>query len=339
VGIFPLPSNLEISNLYAVLVVHKVLSEDNDCYDFNTYNTNTSSSARMPQSSQQQNHNAHLSSQNKIIAKHRTRAQKAADKLGLFLTPFAFGVAPLIKAIGEEVPTLVPTSRAVQIPLMKLEAGRGEIPILDHIIQLQYPRSDDSGSGTTPEAALIGGTALLVMRNFGYLGLSCAIDTRSTLAKECVVDFTCERQIRRRRDEGECQSKSKKEHDGETSDDKWNTMQAWLPPWYDKSVAGPTKKGGRCKVVLEQEGKLQASQSPFTYAQELAPSILMIKTRAKVIFYSVSRIEMHAGLVEQISLLSKQFWTVEKQYLRLDAFVIVVARPLIKLNFQSLLQS
>jgi hypothetical protein len=90
---------------------------------------------------------------------------------------------------------------------------------------------------------------------------------------------------------------------------------------------------------MEQEGKLQASQSPFTYAQELAPSILMIKTRAKVIFYSVSRIEMHAGLVEQISLLSKQFWTVEKQYLRLDAFVIVVARPLIKLNFQSLLQS
>ena len=115
-----------------------------------------------------------------------------------------------------------------------------------------------------------------------------------------------------------------------------------MPPWYDKSAAGPTKKGGRCKVVLEQEGKLQASQSPFTYAQELAPipiSILTIKTRAKVIFYSVSRIEMHADLVEQTSLLSKQFWTVEKQYLRLDAFVIVVARPLIKLNFQSLLQS
>lgn len=65
----------------------------------------------------------------------------------------------------------------------------------------------------------------------------------------------------------------------------------------------------------------------------------LIKTRAKVIFYSVSRIEMHADLVEQTSLLSKQFWTVEKQYLRLDAFVIVVARPLIKLNFQSLLQS
>lgn len=260
---------MEISNLHAVLIVHKVLSEDNDYYDYNV---------RMSQSSQQQHQNPTNSpntSYNKSMTKYRTRAQKATNKLGLFLTPFAFGVAPLIKAIGEEVPTLVPTSRAVQIPLMKLEVGRGETPILDHIVQLQYPRSDAAGS-TATEAALIGGTALLVMRNFGYLSLPCAIDTRSTLAKECVVDFTCERQIRRRQ-EKDRQSTTKREEE-EKSDEKWNTKQAWLPPWYDKCIAEPTRKGGRCTYGWEQEGKqpfadeqLPPSQSPFTYAQELAP--------------------------------------------------------------------
>ena len=126
VGIFPLPSNLDIANLHAVLIVHKVVSDDTDLEPY----------VATP---------AATTKQKNPLERLQSRAQKAANKLGLFLSPFAFGVAPLLKAIGEEVPTSVPTSRAVQIPLFKLDPGKGEIPIFEHIINLRYPRSSSDG--------------------------------------------------------------------------------------------------------------------------------------------------------------------------------------------------
>jgi hypothetical protein len=39
---------------------------------------------------------------------------------------------------------------------------------------------------------------MLVMRNFGYLGLHCVVNNKSSLAPDRLVDFTGEIQIRRR---------------------------------------------------------------------------------------------------------------------------------------------
>jgi len=39
---------------------------------------------------------------------------------------------------------------------------------------------------------------MLVMRNFGYLGLHAVVHSRSSLARDRLVDFTGELQIRRR---------------------------------------------------------------------------------------------------------------------------------------------
>ena len=56
--------------------------------------------------------------------------------------PFAFGVAPLLQVIGPNIP-MVPTSRAVQIPLFKLVAGKGDQPIIDHINYKSWKKYDN----------------------------------------------------------------------------------------------------------------------------------------------------------------------------------------------------
>lgn len=60
-------------------------------------------------------------------------------------------------------------------------------------------RSAQYSSSTGGPADLTkGGTAMLVMRNFGYLGLHSVIHSKSSLAQDRLVDFTREVQVRRR---------------------------------------------------------------------------------------------------------------------------------------------
>lgn len=119
-GVFPLPSNFSISNLYAVLIVHKALAEESELDAYLKLETEP----KQP---------------NLDLNKLRGKAERSSERLGRFVMPFAFGVAPLLQVIGADVPT-IPSSRAVQIPLFKLDPGRGEKPIIDHIMVMLHPR-------------------------------------------------------------------------------------------------------------------------------------------------------------------------------------------------------
>ena len=117
-GVFPLPSNLNIANLYAVLIVHKVVSEGGD---FEAYLRPGKETDRID------------------IEALRLRAEKAANQQGTFLMPFAFGVAPLVQVFREDTP-LVAKSSAVRIPLFKFSSGLGDRQLIDHIMVMLYPR-------------------------------------------------------------------------------------------------------------------------------------------------------------------------------------------------------
>ena len=110
-----------MANLHAVIIVQKVLTDGADL-DVYWDNEKQMGDDAVPD-----------------LSKYRNRAGKASDRLGQFLTPFAFGVAPLVQIIGSESPA-VPTSKAVEIPLFKLPAGEGDRPIIDHIFAMMYPR-------------------------------------------------------------------------------------------------------------------------------------------------------------------------------------------------------
>jgi hypothetical protein len=113
-GVFPVPSNLSVSNLYAVLVVRKVLAESTE---FDPYLKPGWTNIDIP--------------------KLRARAEKCSNQYGQFLVPFVFGVAPLHQVFGSENP-VVASSRAVQIPLFRFLGG--ERNIIDHIMVMLYPR-------------------------------------------------------------------------------------------------------------------------------------------------------------------------------------------------------
>lgn len=124
-GVFPLPSNLSIHNLYAAIIINKVISEGTDFEAYLRAGKSASEDA---------------SRQDKInLESLRSRAEKASNQQGKFTMPFAFGVAPLLQVFGADVP-LTPSSRAVQIPLFRFSSGMGERQIIDHIMVMLYPR-------------------------------------------------------------------------------------------------------------------------------------------------------------------------------------------------------
>jgi hypothetical protein len=124
-GVFPLPSNLSIHNLYAILIVHKVVSESSD---FEAYLKPSKSSST-----------TETDGTDPDLDLLRKRAEKASKRQGQFIMPFAFGVAPLLQVFGADVP-VVPSSRAVQIPLFRFASGQGDRQIIDHIMVMLYPR-------------------------------------------------------------------------------------------------------------------------------------------------------------------------------------------------------
>ena len=125
-GLFPVPSNYNIANLYAILIVGKVASEGGATVYMGEKDA-TDPKGTPPRA------------KNQDTDKLRGKAEVASDRHGHFLTPFSFGVAPLLQVFGTDVPS-VPSSRAVQIPLFQLTPGQGERPIIDHIMVMLYPR-------------------------------------------------------------------------------------------------------------------------------------------------------------------------------------------------------
>jgi hypothetical protein len=113
-GIFPLPSNLNVSNLYAVLMVRKVLA---NVLDLDPYLVSNVDAVDLE----------HL----------RLNAERAACSHGHLLMPVAFGVAPLLQVFGTENPSLA-VSRAVQIPLFQFNGE--EKQIIEHIMVMLFPR-------------------------------------------------------------------------------------------------------------------------------------------------------------------------------------------------------
>ena len=242
-GVFPLPSNLSVNNLYAIITVGKVISEGSD---FEPY-------LRAKSKGKDERIN---------IENLRAKAKKASTNHGNFVMPFAFGVAPLLQVFGADVPR-VPSSRAVQIPLFRFYAGNGDRQIIDHIMVMLYPRADHRASGIGGPAPLTnGGTAMLVMRNFGYLGLHEVVNGKSSLAMDRLVDFTGEMQLRRRDgDENDTwHSKSRK------------TAHGTVPEWQSQYEAEPTINGGRC--TTSNISRPEKSYSTLN-AQELAPVPLL----------------------------------------------------------------
>jgi hypothetical protein len=122
-----------------------------------------------------------------------------------------------------------------------------------------------------PAAVTNGGTAMLVMRNFGYLGLHHVVNNKSSLARHRLVDFSGELQVRRR-NSNDPNDKREKRRDSDN-------YRVKLPPWHHSYVAEPVENGGRVPVSDHATSNdvdstpLEASQ---LYAQEVAPLPLML---------------------------------------------------------------
>lgn len=124
-----------------------------------------------------------------------------------------------------------------------------------------------SGVGGTP-IFTNGGHAMLVMRNFGYLGLHSVVNSKSTsLARDRLVDFTGESQLMRRSGDGT----SDHEHNVPQNATETDTVVA--PEWDQEFVSAATVCGGRNRLDLDLKrdgGNAALSLSPL-YAQELSP--------------------------------------------------------------------
>ena len=227
-GVFPVPSNLNIANLYAIIVIQKVLSEKSDTEAY----------------TKQDDDGTPLRSTSGDREKYREKAEKASDRQGRFLMPFAFGVTPLLQVFGTDTPS-VPTSRAVQIPLFQFTHGLGERQIIDHIMVMLYPRANrESGRTSGPAPNTSGGTAMLVMRYFGYLGLDSVVRNKSSLARHRLVDFTGELQIRRM---GEDENSNEAPSYREAQSDRDYVVE----PWGVKHASEPTALSGRNVVAIK----------------------------------------------------------------------------------------
>jgi len=130
------------------------------------------------------------------------------------------------------------------------------------------PRADRRTAGTGgPAAPTNGGTAMLVMRSFGFLGLHQVVDSASSLARDKLVDFTGELQLLR--EENTEKGTGKATH---------NAFMCELPRWCPAYKAEPTIGGGRANMSTDLSNQ---SESP-RYAQELAPRSLQASKLARI---------------------------------------------------------
>ena len=227
-GIFPIPAIYEISQIHAVLIVHKVLGDETDLDVYWNLDSTSSSDQR------------HLEAS-------RVR-ERASKRPWHFLTPFAFGVVPLVQIINSDAPTS-PTSRACQIPLFKYKAGEDPNQVIDHILAMSYTSNHKKPADLTN-----GGKAMLVIRDFGYMGPHASLSSKSKFARDRLVDFTGEVQVRKR---GHDEMVTKIDSEG----GKIEVMNGW----HDEFCIEPAQNGGRNHISHQNQTEL------FDYCQELAP--------------------------------------------------------------------
>lgn len=110
---------------------------------------------------------------------------------------------------------------------------------------------------------------MLVMRNFGYLGLHTVVNNKSSLARHRLVDFTGELQVRRRTKE-EQEERRDKRRDADN-------YRLKLPPWHPLYVAEPVYNGGRTlNQGISGDPDTSDLDASSLYAQELAPLPLLL---------------------------------------------------------------
>jgi len=130
--------------------------------------------------------------------------------------------------------------------------------------------ADHRTSGIAGPAPLTNsGTAMLVMRNFGYLGLHQAVFSKSSLrARDRLVDFSGEVQVRR----VVSQLDDDDEDDGSPHlvDDRTYVV----PPWHKEYVSEPAVNGGRnCVSTRNSEAMQRAHESQSgEHASEMNPT-------------------------------------------------------------------
>ena len=114
---------------------------------------------------------------------------------------------------------------------------------------------------------------MLVLRDFGFLGLHSAIHSHSKLARDRLVDFTGEVQVRRRR------NSEVNDRDGRCVSDHSAS------PFHEGFVGEPVEDGGRNRTYFENEKMLLSDRGDSTselYTKELAPiplSLSCLNTR------------------------------------------------------------
>jgi hypothetical protein len=121
---------------------------------------------------------------------------------------------------------------------------------------------------------------MLVMRNFGYLGLHAVIDSRSSLARDRLVDFTGEIQVRRKND-------AEKEIVETTEMRQTDGYRMIFPAFHSDYIAEPAVFGGR---FAQEVNSTPSEQFSPKYAQELFPVPLLITQSSHVSTGSVGGI-------------------------------------------------
>lgn len=144
----------------------------------------------------------------------------------------------------------------------------GEILVLpwmkaDSALPFMYSRADRGMSGIGgPAPVTNGGTAMLVMRNFGYLGLHSVVNSKSTLKRDRLVDFTGEIQLRRK---AEAESNEGELHRPPSFADN----AVVVPEWRKTFISEATANGGRNTPSRVKSSPTDTCSSPL-YAQELS---------------------------------------------------------------------
>lgn len=121
---------------------------------------------------------------------------------------------------------------------------------------------------------------MLVMRNFGFLGLHTAIHSHSKLARDRLVDFTGEIQVRRRNDE-------------DISDrDVSQVCHHSADVWHQDFVGEPVENGGRNMISFQNDSTIPldtVNSKSKLYAKELVPiplSLSWSNTRSMKVPYN-----------------------------------------------------
>lgn len=132
--------------------------------------------------------------------------------------------------------------------------------------------------GSYTNSGLVG----LVMRGFGYMGLHLTIDERSSLARNRLVDFTGDVQVRRRLPH----EMDLSVYGGDDDYDDDNVLK-----WHPNYIGEPTVGGGRNDHGIEMcdPNQWKTPDNPMLYVQELAPWPLLLTPTRRISHGGIAR--------------------------------------------------